>query len=111
MAYRRDSQKDRAWRNWLGTHREALDACRLPPSVLANEDTWWDFLMHGHLAHHGTDTFKVDDLTREQMQALHTFLEAELSESQKQTALVLHELRFALRSEPEPRRPARRTRA
>ena len=48
--------------------------------------------------HEDPSRFKVDDLSRPQMQALYDFLLIELSEEERQSALVLSQLRSVLNS-------------
>jgi hypothetical protein len=61
--------------------------------VLADEERWWDFLMHGYLDHYDDPSgFQLDDLSLGRKEALYRFLAATLSTTEKQTAVVFREL-------------------
>lgn len=90
MSYRRDSEKELAWREWLRRNKNAIDKCGLPETILRSESHWWDFLMHAYLDHHeDLSEFSVDNLSRSEMKYLKEFLESELTDEEKKSALVL----------------------
>ena len=97
MSYRRNNEKDLAWRNWLRRNEHVLNKCGLPEIVLRSEAHWWDFLMHGYLDHHeDSGNFTVDDLSRAGMTYLKEFLESELTAEEKSSAIILLQLESGL---------------
>jgi hypothetical protein len=97
MSYRRNNEKDLAWRDWLRQNEIVLNECGLPEIVLRSESHWWDFLMHGYLDHHSDPSkFTVDDLSKEQMQCLKKFLESELTANEIASSLILLQLESKL---------------
>ena len=97
MSYRRDNEKDLAWREWLRQNENVLNECGLPEIVLRSESHWWDFLMHGYLDHHDDPSnFIVDALSKEEMKCLKRFLESELTPKEMESTLVLLQLESKL---------------
>ena len=89
MAYRSNNEKSRLWRNWLTQNREQLSSCVLPEIVLTDEDHWQDFLLRGYLDHHSDESnFALENLSSEEQNSLLSFLEVELTEEEKQSAVV-----------------------
>jgi hypothetical protein len=97
MSYRRNNEKDLAWRNWLRRNENALNKCGLPEIVLRSEAHWWDFLMHGYFDHHeDSSDFTVDDLSQAEMKCLKEFLGSELTAEEKSSAIILSRLESGL---------------
>ena len=97
MSYRRNNEKDLAWREWLQRNKDALNECGLSGIVLRSEAHWWDFLMHGYLDHHGDPSnFTIDDLSKAEMKCLKEFLESELTAEEKRSAIILLQLESKL---------------
>lgn len=102
MSFRKDNHNARFWRKRVLNNQASLDACGLPLLVLEDEDHWWDFLLHGYLDHHEDPSrFNVSQLSPAQMRALHDFLEGELTEEEKQSAMVFIYLKSFLQDQTE----------
>ena len=79
----------RTWRKWLAQNQNALFCCGLPEIVLTDESHWQDFLLHGYLDHHFDDSnFAVENLSPQKKSNLLQFLENELTEEDKQSAVT-----------------------
>jgi hypothetical protein len=72
-------------------NRAAIEKAGIPEKVLHDELTWLRFLEHGWF-----DDFDVDSLSTDQKQALRYWLETELSESEKQSAIILRQIEARL---------------
>ena len=46
MGFRRDSESQRAWQDWVEQNRETLIRCSLPEFVFSDKLTWLRFLEH-----------------------------------------------------------------
>jgi hypothetical protein len=89
MAFRRDGQKAHGWHRWRLKNKQALDACGLPEYIVADELSWLIFLDHGfHGNHWDREQFRLEDLSKEQLQAFYAFLDTELSENQKLSTMA-----------------------
>lgn len=89
MAYRSNNEKKRLWRKWLTQNREQLSTCGLPEIVSTDESHWQDFLLHGYLDHHSDNSnFALENLSSKEQNNLLRFLEVELTEEEKQSAVV-----------------------
>ena len=89
MSYRSNNEKNRFWHKWLIQNREHLSGCGLPEIILNDESHWQDFLLHGYLDHHFDDNnFALENLSSEEQNNLLHFLEVELTEEEKQSAVV-----------------------
>ena len=89
MAFRSNNGKSHLWRKWLTQNRGKLSACGLPEIVLTDEEHWQDFLLHGYLDHHSDDSnFALENLSFEEQNNLLCFLEVELTEEEKLSAVV-----------------------
>ena len=89
MVCRSNNEKSRLWRKWLTQNQRQLSGCGLPEIVLTDENHWQDFLLHGYLDHHSDDSnFALENLSLQEQSNLLSFLEFELTEEEKQSAVV-----------------------
>lgn len=84
MSYRRklpDRLAEHAWRDWLTDHSPALARLGLPLELYSSRVVWEDFVFTGSCVygsgkeHRGFDS---GELTLEEQQRLHAFLECEV---------------------------------
>jgi hypothetical protein len=92
MAYRKpksnDERRAREWHSWIERCRAELAAIGLPAEVYLDETHWWDFLQNGHLDWHESSGFAFDQLSLEQLRALHRFLEREHGQTEHPPLLL-----------------------
>ena len=84
MSFRRDRDKQAAWREWVKTHADELIAMGVPREVWADPMTWGRFVEHGYhpSASSARDVrFRLSDLSDDQQQRLYRFLDAVLPET------------------------------
>ena len=83
MSFRRNSDANRRWEQWLSRNRDRLLEIGVPLIVYEDEKNWEYFLGHGYFSPEGsTPIIDVNDLTPEQALALCTFLEENESDWQ-----------------------------
>src|SRR5688500_7646149 len=101
MAYRKDGQKAHSWRRWLLKNEAALERCGLPEFILEDELSWLYFLEHGYYGDRwDSNQFRLEDLSKTQLQELYAFLNAELSAGDKLSCVVLRVLPSLLEKNP-----------
>jgi len=65
------AEAQRKWQRFLQRHATLLTQANLPELITESQDHWDDFLMHGHLDHHGDPSgFTVASLSADQREAL-----------------------------------------
>lgn len=72
MSYRRDSEGQRAWQEWVDQHRDTLVGCSLPEFVFSDKLTWLRFLEHG--GWHPQPGWAVGMLSPQQARNLYDFI-------------------------------------
>jgi hypothetical protein len=75
MRYRRDSESQRAWPDWVEQNRETLIRCSLPEFVFTDKLTWLRFLEHG--GWHPQPRWGVVMLCTHHAAALYDFIESQ----------------------------------
>ena len=75
MSYRRDSEGERQWQQWVARHRESLLKCCLPAFVFSDRLTWLRFLEHG--GWHPQPRWGVWMLSPNQAAMLREFIESQ----------------------------------
>jgi hypothetical protein len=93
MGFRRHKsdihRRSKAWHEWIDQHRSELREIGLPAAVYLDEARWHDFLENGYLEWHDNPPgFEFGKLGREQLRALHRFLEREYGQLQRPPPLL-----------------------
>lgn len=96
MSYRRDSEGQRAWQEWIDEHRETIVRCSLPEFVFADRLTWLRFLEHG--GWHPQPRWGVGMLSSHQAAALYKFIESQYGSNEYRS--LLKNLEAARRKHP-----------
>ena len=78
MAFRRNKQKAKAWKEWLSRNSdELIRQCSVPAEIVNYEQRWW------YLEHHGIDGISgwtIEMLSDTQMERLYELMVRELGE-------------------------------
>lgn len=85
MSYRRNSEGQREWRNWLDQNRDTLIKCGLPEFVLSDRLTWLRFLESG--GWHHQPRWGVGMLSSQQTAMLRQFIEGEFGSEEYRSLL------------------------
>jgi hypothetical protein len=80
MRYRRDSQGQRQWQEWVAEHKEALGECSLPQFVFSERLTWLRFLEHG--GWHPQPRWSIRMLSPHQAKIFYDFIVSEYGTDQ-----------------------------
>ena len=99
MAFRRDSESQRAWQDWVEQNRETLIRCGLPEFVYTDKLTWLRFLEHG--GWHPRPPWGVEMLSPHQAATLYDFIECQCGTDEYRSLLRNLEKKPA----SSPRRP------
>jgi hypothetical protein len=75
MSYRRDSEGQRTWQEWVDQHKDTLVRCSLPEFVFSDKLTWFRFLENG--GWHPQPRWGVWMLSSHQAETLHDFIESQ----------------------------------
>jgi hypothetical protein len=77
VGYRRDSEGQRAWQEWVDQHSDTFVRCSLPEFVFSDKLTWLRFLEHG--GWHPQPRWGVGMLYPHQAATLYEFIESQYS--------------------------------